>query len=134
MKTLYVMCGIPGSGKSTKSRQLAEEYGLTRFSFDEMRCYTTRQFASHAVASLHDGKSVVLDSTHLREAGRKVILQAVENIPCRKVCVFMNTPLEECKRRNANRTARVSDRMIDSMYSTMQPPALSEGWDEIIVI
>lgn len=132
MQTLYVMCGIPGSGKSTLSRQLAEEHGLTRFSFDEMKCYTTRQFIRPVVTALQEGKSVVMDSTHLRVNGRKVILQAVADIPCRKVCVLMDTPFDECLRRNANREARIPDMMMDSTRRTLQPPTLSEGWDEII--
>lgn len=134
MQTLYVMCGIPGSGKSTKSRQLAEEHGLTRFSFDEMKCYTTRQFLRPVVVALQEGKSVVMDSTHLRVNGRKVILDAVKDIPCRKVCVIMDTPFDECLRRNANREARLPDMMMDSTYRSMQKPTIDEGWDEIIVI
>ena len=133
MQTLYVMCGIPGSGKSTLSKQLAEEYGLTRFSFDEMKCYTTRQFLRPVVVALQEGKSVVMDSTHLRVNGRKVILDAVKDIPCRKVCVLMDTPFDECLRRNANREARVPDMMMESVHRTMQKPTLSEGWDEIII-
>lgn len=128
------MCGIPGSGKSTKSRQLAEEHGLTRFSFDEMKCYTTRQFLRPVVMALQEGKSVVVDSTHLRVNGRKAILDSVKDIPCRKVCVIMDTPFDECLRRNANREARLPDMMMDSTYRSMQKPTIDEGWDEIIVI
>lgn len=134
MQTLYVMCGIPGSGKSTLSKQLAEEHGLTRFSFDEMKCYTTRQFLRPVVVALQEGKSVVMDSTHLRVNGRKVILDAVKDIPCRKVCVLMDTPFDECLRRNANREARVPDMMMESVHRSMQKPTLAEGWDEIKII
>jgi predicted kinase len=134
MQTLYVMCGIPGSGKSTLSKRLAEERGLMRFSFDEMKCYTTRQFLLPVVAALQEGKSVVMDSTHLRESGRRSILQSVRNIRCRKVCVFMDTPFDECLRRNANRMAVVPVVMVNSMYRSLQPPTLEEGWDEILII
>lgn len=134
MKTLYVMCGIPGSGKSTLSRKLAEEHGLTRFSFDEMQCYTARQFLRPAVIALQEGKSVILDSTHLRVNGRKAVLKAVENIQCRKICVFIDTPFDECLRRNAQREARIPDVMMESTRRALEPPTIEEGWDEIIII
>ena len=132
MQTLYVMCGIPASGKSTKSRQLAEEYSLTRFSFDEMGCYTTRQFLRPVVAALKNGEDVIMDSTHLKTNSRKIILQAVEDIPCRKICVFMNTPFDKCLYRNANRDARVPDIAMETMNNSIELPTLDEGWDEIL--
>lgn len=133
MQILYVMCGIPGSGKTTESRRLAEEYGLLRFSFDEMKCYTSHQFLQPVIAALLEGKNVIMDSTHLRKKGRKAILKAVANIPCRKVCIFMNTPFNECLYRNANREARIPDMMMESIYKTTEKPTLEEGWDEIII-
>lgn len=133
MQTLYVMCGIPGSGKSTKSKQLAEEYNLTRFSFDEMGCYTTRQFLRPVVAALQNGKDVIIDSTHLKTKSRKVIFQTIGDISCRKICVFMNTPFDECLRRNANRDARVPDIAMETLNNSIEPPTLDEGWDEIIL-
>lgn len=132
MQTLYVMCGIPASGKSTKSKQLAKKYGLTRFSFDEMGCYTTRQFLRPVVEALKNGEDVIMDSTHLKANSRKVIFQAVENIPCRKICIFMDTPFDECLHRNANRDARVPDMAMEAMNRTIESPTLEEGWDEIL--
>lgn len=134
MQALYVMCGIPGSGKSTLSKQVAEDNGLTRFSFDELGCHTTRQFLCPVITALQNGKSVIMDSTHLRKNERKIILQTVVDIPCHKICIYMNTPFDECLRRNAIREARLPDMMIRSMYISIQKPTLDEGWDEIITI
>lgn len=133
MQTLYVMCGVPASGKSTKSRQIAEEHGLTRFSYDEMRCFHQRDFIRPAAEALRNGESIIMDSTNLRITGRKSILESVANIPCRKVAVFMDTPLEECLQRNTNRDVRLQDFMVESAYRALQPPTLDEGWDEIIL-
>lgn len=134
MQTLYIMCGLPGSGKSTFSRFLAEERNLTRFSFDEMGCHTTCQFIRNAMVSLRDGESVVMDSTHLKANSRRILLQEVADIDCRKVCVVMDTPFDECLRRNAIREARVPDTLMYSIHTTLENPTLSEGWDEIIYI
>ena len=132
MLTLYVMCGVPGSGKSTLSKQMAEEHGLTRVSFDELRCHRQSEFIRPAVAALADGKDTIMDATNLRVSERKNILDAVKDIPCRKILVHMNTPLVECLYRNAHREARLPDHMVESMHRVQQPPTLSEGWDEII--
>ena len=133
MVTAYVMCGVPGSGKTTTSKKMAEEQGLERFSFDEMRCFRLESFMLPAVEALKEGKSVVLDTVNLRANVRKKVLQALADIPCKKVVVFMDTPLDECIRRNANREAHLPEHVIQSTYRSLQKPTLDEGWDEIIL-
>ena len=134
MVTLYVMCGVPGSGKTTMSKQMEKEYDLKRFSFDEMQCFRLEEFVRPAIDVLQEGKNVVLDSTNLRINVRKKILQSIADVPCKKVAIYMNTSLNECLQRNANREVRLQDFVIESTYRSLQPPTLDEGWDEIIVI
>lgn len=134
MTTLYVMCGVPGAGKSTFSRKFAEEKGLERFSFDEMRCFRLESFMKPALEAMRNGKSVILDTVNLRVNVRKKVLQAAEEIPCKKVVVFMDTSLEQCLYRNAHRECRLQDCIIESTYRSLQKPTLDEGWDEIIIV
>lgn len=134
MKTLYVMCGVPGSGKSTFSRKFAEEKGLKRFSFDEMQCFYLEEFMRPAMAAMQEGKSVILDTINLRANVRKKILQHVDDIPCRKVVIYMDTSLEQCLYRNAHRETRLQDFIVESTYKSLQKPTLDEGWDEIITV
>lgn len=133
MVTVYVMCGVPGSGKTTQSKRMAEELGLARFSFDEMRCIRQEEFLRPALAAMREGKSVILDTTNLRANVRKKLLQALEGVSCRKVVVFMDTPLEECLHRNANREAKLHERVIVSLHQSVQKPTIDEGWDEIYI-
>ena len=134
MITLYEKCGVPGSGKSTFSRKFAEEKELERFSFDEMKCFRLEEFMRPAIKAMQEGKSVILDTTNLRVNVRKKVLQAVEDIPCRKVVVYMDTSLEQCLYRNAHRETRLQDCIVESTYSSLQKPTLDEGWDEIIYV
>lgn len=134
MVTLYAMCGVPGSGKTTQSKCMVQELGLTRFSFDEMRCFRLAEFMRPALEAMREGKSVILDTTNLRVNVRAKILQGVADIPCRKVAVYMDTPLEECIRRNANRECCLPDFVIESAHRSLQPPTLDEGWDEIMEV
>lgn len=131
MVTAYVMCGVPGSGKTTTSKQMAEEHGLERFSFDEMRCFSLESFMRPAIKAMEEGKSVILDTVNLRVNVRKKVLQALANISCKKVVVYMDTPLDECIRRNANREVHLPEHIIQSTYRSLQQPTLDEGWDEV---
>ena len=133
MVAMYVMCGVPGSGKTTRSKQMAEEMGLVRFSYDEMRCYRQESFLRHAAEAMREGKNVILDTVNLTANVRKKLLRYVEDIPCQKIVVFMDVPLEECQRRNANREMKLPDRVIKNLHQGLQPPTDDEGWDEIHV-
>lgn len=131
MPTLYVLCGVPGSGKTTLSKQLAETEGLTRFSYDEMRCFNLRDLMNPTAKALQNGNSVIVDNVNNRIKGRETLLHFVKNIPCKKVLIFMDTPLEECQRRNASRQYPLPGYFIDSIHQGMQKPTLDEGWDEV---
>lgn len=134
MLTLTLFCGAPGSGKTTLSKQMAEEYGAERLSLDEMKLYRHRELVRPISHLLRDGKSVIVDSVFTRVKWRKMILESVSNIPCRKVLVYMDTPMEECVRRNAQRPNPLPEFVVIDIYQSIQKPTLDEGWDEIINI
>lgn len=127
------MCGVPGSGKTTRSKQMAEEMGLVRFSFDEMRCIRQEEFLRPALEAMRDGKNVILDTVNLTVNIRKKLLQAVADIPCQKNAVFMDTSLEECIRRNASREVTLAESVIVNLHQALQIPTKEEGWDKIYV-
>ena len=132
MNNIFVFCGPPGSGKTTLSKQMAEEHQAERISFDERQCVWHSDMIRPIREALTDGKNVVADSVFSHVEQRTAILDAVKDIPCRKILVRMTTPLEECLRRNANRKNRLPDFVVESFYQSFEPPALDEGWDEII--
>lgn len=134
MTTLYLFCGSPGSGKTTLSKQMAEQYDAERISFDERHYLRHTDMIPPILEALTDGKNVVADSVFAYTKQRTAILDAVKDIPCRKILVHMDTPLEECLRRNANRKKRLPAFVVESFYESFEPPTLAEGWDEIIVI
>lgn len=87
-----------------------------------------------AIKAIQEGKNVILDTTNLRVNIRKKVLQAVKDISCKKVVVYMDTSLEQCLYRNAHREVRLQDCIIESTYMSLQKPTLEEGWDEIIYV
>lgn len=131
MRLLLVFCGSPGSGKTTLSRKIAEEQTAIRFSFDEMRCFQHKELLPHVIKALRSGKNVVVDALFTREVWRKTILETTSDIECRKILIYMDTPLEECIRRNAQRPYPLPSEFIENIYKSIEPPTISEGWDEI---
>lgn len=137
---LFILCGIPGSGKTTLSRSLADQYDATLHTFDDLpdafspsRAETVRaQMWADIAEDLRAGKNVVCDDVHAKLKRRKGILSATEGIPCERVLVVMTTPLEECLCRNANRERRLPDELIRAVAANFETPDLSEGWDKIL--
>lgn len=134
MITLYIFCGAPGSGKTTMSKQIAEQYEAERISFDERHYLRHTDMIPPIVEALIGGRNVVADSVFINIKQRTAILNAVKDIPCRKILIHMNTPLVECLKRNANRGKRLPDFVVESLHELFEQPTFDEGWDEIITI
>jgi tRNA uridine 5-carbamoylmethylation protein Kti12 len=131
---LIVLCGIPGSGKTTLSKKLSSEYNAVRLSFDEMRCFQHRELIPHIRESLLAGNNVVVDSLYVERRHRTELLKSVADIQCGKYLITLDTPLDECLCRNANRESRLPDFVVKSIHAVYDAPSLDEGWDEIIAI
>lgn len=134
-----VLCGIPGSGKSTLSNQLAKTYNAHLYSYDEIlrvsKIQNSHRVHSHILSSivedLRNGINVILDDLNIRIDVRTEVLATTKDIDCNKVLVVMHTPLNECLLRNANRKKRLPDWVINHTYRKYQQPSLDEGWDDI---
>lgn len=133
MITLYVMCGVPASGKSTLSKRLAENENLTRISFDEMRCLTQKDLISPMVTALQEGNSVIIDAVNNCIGNRKILLDSIKDVACKKIIIVMTTSLDECIERNSNREFPVPIGILKGIHHALQLPTLDEGWDEIIL-
>lgn len=139
--SFYILCGLPASGKTTLSTQLANEHNAKLYHYDEFKkgCkpqeskQTHQRLYNQIKQDLLQGNDVVLDDLHLALEWRKSLLSALQDIPCKKILIVMITPLEECVRRNAQRQgqARLPDFVIYHLNQRYQPPSLEEGWDDI---
>ena len=129
---ITVLCGIPASGKTTISKKIAEKQNTIRFSFDEIGCLQHNELIPCVIEALQSGKNVVVDSVYTRASWRKDILEAIKNIDCQRILIYMDTPLEECIRRNSQRPNQLPDFMVRDIYNSIEPPTLDEGWDEIL--
>lgn len=138
---LFVLSGIPGSGKTILSRELAEKHKAVVCSYDDMPNANTRASMDGSVMrawfdTIHDtlksGKSVVCDGLNLTVEERKKLLSLAENMECRKVLYAFSVPVEICKERNRQRRSRLPDFVLDSFTRKLEVPTMDEGWDEIV--
>jgi len=81
--TLILMCGLPGSGKSTKARAMAAVSGAQicsaddyfiingKYTFDPLKLPEAHQLCrERAAAALRTGQHVIIDNTNLRREHR----------------------------------------------------------------
>lgn len=141
---IFVMVGLVGSGKSTKAKELSEQYNANIHSSDSIREELSgdvnnqninelvfQTLHNRAKEDLRKGKNCIFDATNISYKVRMSFLQQLNNIPCEKICVLMATPYEECLRRNKQRTRKVPEYVIERMYRRFDVPWYYEGWDEI---
>lgn len=151
-KKIYILCGVPGSGKSTWARKQVEELDgkgiiisrdVIRFSMlgDDDAYFAHEdevfnEFIKKIQEAINDQEhtSIFIDATHLNEKNRNKVLSRVWHMKDDVVIgVYFDIPLEECLRRNALRTGRalVPETVIKNMYESLTKPL---ELDEMIVI
>lgn len=140
-KTLYLLCGIPGSGKSFWAKHHADMEHIwvsrdeVRFSMlkdgDEYFKYENLVFSEwiNRIQKALDNdrvQAVYADATHINERSRIKTLRNLRlSSDIRVIPVVFNTPYETCYYRNKNRTdrARVPNRVMWQMHRDWEEPS-----------
>lgn len=143
--TLYIMCGLSGSGKSTIAAQIANENPNTIIvSSDAIREELTgnyedqehneevfKIFHNRIRKNLENKKNVIADATNLTMKSRRAIMMKVNGLEVHKVCVIIPKPFEQCKIDNKNREHPVPNEVLDKQIRRFQIPFCEEKFDEI---
>ena len=149
MAKLFLMCGIPGSGKSTwaknhlhKNAQYVSRDDI-RFSYiAEGEEYFSREgevwetFVKTINTNLELGYDTFADATHINPASRKKLLNQIKNYESVEA-IFIDTPLSIALERNELRkdTERYVPRsVIRRMSSQLEEPTFLEGFSAIYVV
>lgn len=146
---LRVMIGLPGSGKSTyikkeTARLMEEQRNVAVISRDAIRFNMLNEndeyfaherkvfneFVHQINECLALGIDIVyVDATHLSVASRNKLIASLKPDPATHlVWEYMDTPLEECLRRNEQREGRalVPEKVIRNMAETLSYPQEGE--------
>ena len=149
-KRVFLMCGIPGSGKSSWVRQRVNTYGGYHISRDEIRFAilnerggdyfdyeneVIRTFVAKINELLDSDEQCIdiyVDATHLTDNSRNQIMRQLHLEDAYKIAVWMKVPLEICKVRNDMRAgrAKVPHKTIADMYNRARRPS-PKDYDEI---
>ena len=145
---LILLCGIPGSGKTTYAKKyISESSKMTvHLSSDSIRyeLYGNESIQGNpedvfaimqqrAIAALNEGYNVVYDATNITRKDRRTIIGMCPkfvNIECHIVWA----PIEACIERDIARERTVGKEVIDRMLKRFQAPYYDEGINEIKVI
>lgn len=147
MKSLFVMCGCPGAGKSTWVQEQLKDtkYDAVWVSRDAIRFsmvsedeeYFSREdevfktFCETIQKELDAGKVVYADATHLNEKSRNKTLNSLNLEGVNVYMVDFNQPVEVCLKQNENRKgtrAYVPRSVIRRMHAQFDAPTDNEKY------
>lgn len=147
-KKLYLMCGIPGIGKSTWLQNHEHSFkGSTKIiSRDKIRFELLgededyfgkedkvwAEYVKQAKESLKYNENTILDATHLTKASREKILHALKHslTDVEINIIYLHGMLETALEQNNNRSGRayVPQCVIRRMSYSLQPPTIEETY------
>ena len=131
-RTIVVMIGIPGSGKTTFRRTYFSD--LAVISLDLLH----RRKREDAVLRdvLASGRSCVIDNTDVSRAERAKYLSTARDAGYRTVGVYMRSDTEECLARNELRSgkARIPRVGVLARAKALELPSRKEGFDRLFYV
>jgi len=116
MNKLYILCGIPFSGKTTLSKLIAKIKGYTRIDLDEVKVSLLGQIKEEEVTqpqwdmvyqemykgietALKSGDSVIQDAGNFTKYERDLVRNIAQRLGVESITIYVDTPLEIARTR-----------------------------------
>ena len=145
MSKLFMLIGIPGSGKSTAAQKLSEIYNAPIYSSDDIRkeLYGDASVQDNPkkvfdilhkriIEGLNKYSNVIYDATNIYSKYRKEFLESLPIDDARyNICIVLAERPDVCIKRQSLRERQVPEEVIRKMADRLQFPIYDEGWDEI---
>ena len=155
-KNLFVLCGIPASGKSSWAKVSEKtfkektiivsrdqiRYSLLKpedeyFSKEEEVFYVFVETIKNNIKN-DNVRNIIVDATHISKNSRRKLIKALGEAvkECKITAVVFTTSFDTCMERNSLRTgrAKVPVKDLTNMYNNFTLPLKSEGFDDIELV
>lgn len=145
MPIIYMLVGLPSSGKSTWTKNNSLKLNAVIHSSDALReeLYGDESVQGNNVelfeelhkrikSSLESGENVIYDATNISQKRRRHFVREFSKY--HKKAIYFNTSFGACVLRDAVRKRKVGEEVIKRMYHNLQVPTYAEGWDEIEIV
>ncbi len=132
-KTIVIIMGLQGSGKSTFYKtHLAVDF--VRVNLDTLKTrYQEKLLIEDCIAN---GKSYAIDNTNPTKLDRARYIFPAKEAGYRVIGYFMESKIKDCIQRNALRQgiARVPEKAIAATSNKLEIPSYDEGFDELYFV
>lgn len=148
---LYILCGIPFSGKTTLAKRMVEKFGFTRIDLDEVKfdlfgsSITDSEIAKSGWDrvyqemykeigdSLKQGRTVINDTGNFSRNERNMVKKIADDLGVESITIFVDIPEKEAHGRLLeNRINKVrfdvSDADFSSTVAEMEKPEVREKY------
>ena len=132
-KTVVILMGLQGSGKSTFYKlYLADDF--VRVNLDTLKTRHQEKLLIEECLTLQ--KSFAVDNTNPTRLDRERYIIPAKNAGYRVVGYFMESKIKDCMQRNALRegVARVPEKAIAATSNKLEIPSYDEGFDELYFV
>lgn len=129
---LFILCGLPYSGKSYIAKDIERITGASLISYDVLRKKRNlqtdspdpndlnewREIINVAISlikiRLSSGKSVIFDHVNPQESDRTLLIDLAKDIGAYSAIIFVNTPTDTIRKRRKQNTASKTRHHIES--------------------
>lgn len=146
MNKLYMLVGLPSSGKSTIAEKLKNDGAKVHSSdaireelFNDINSQLDNDLVFNTLhnrvkTDLKNGLDVVFDACNINAKKRMAFLNSIKNVECDKIAVLLARPYEDCLSSNSQRDRVVPEEAITRMYKNFNIPQLYEGFNDIQIV
>ena len=131
-KTIAIMIGVQGAGKSTFCKK-----HLSNYEYVNLDTLKARDKEEKLVKKLfREGKSFVVDNTNRLKSDRERYIPMAIAKHYKIVGYYFEPDLKACLRRNRKRSRKVPEKVIEEYKSIVlnNKPSYDEGFDKIYTV